>query len=126
MSTFERTLLNIQVVNYSRQYSAVWLNLAVWFLIYSAVWLNIRPSGFLFIWPSGFSRMDKFNYDICILRRYIWNILQWNKRHEMHENAHWRLLDTTRKGRWQKSIRLAWLLVNMVERSTSNQIVDKF
>ena len=42
------------------QYSALWLNSADRCLIYSAVWLNIRPSGFLFIQPSGFGRMDKF------------------------------------------------------------------
>ena len=45
---------------YLLDYSAVWSNSAIWFLINSAVWSKIRPSGFLFIQPSGFSRKDKF------------------------------------------------------------------
>ena len=35
-------------------------NLAFRFLIYLAVWSKIWPSGFLFFWPSGFGRLDKF------------------------------------------------------------------
>ena len=42
------------------QYSAVWSNSAVRFLINSAVWSIIRPFGFVFIRPSGFGRMDKY------------------------------------------------------------------
>ena len=40
--------------------SYLWSNLAFRFLIYLAVWSKIWPSGFLFFWPSGFGRLDKF------------------------------------------------------------------
>ena len=44
-----------------KQYSAVWLNSAVWFCINSAVSLKFRPFGFVLIRLSGFGQMDKFN-----------------------------------------------------------------
>ena len=49
-----------QVGTIVNQYSAVWSNSAVCFLINSAVSSIIPPFGFVFIRPSGFSRMDKY------------------------------------------------------------------
>ena len=56
-------------------YSVVWSNLAVQFLINLAVWSKIWMSSFLFIRPSGFGQVrffcvfsEDFNYHIIALK----------------------------------------------------------
>ena len=58
-------------------YSAIWLNSAVWFCIYSAVSSKIQPFGFLFIRPSGFGHLDKFvrmKCEISCIEGWVYNM----------------------------------------------------